>query len=921
MGKGKTKAKSHERRRAGDDRGTGSRGTGSRGTENRLAPPAVFATPSRSLALWSVIGDSAIPDVLAHGLLKEKELVDAMLYEPELVPEKCADLYAAWEFLFAAQHRSERDPKDGALLVTDPMKALMSARKTETRSTGIGDETFLVVTEWGDPDYEVWQPRSFPRQTPEEIAVYPKRPKRVAQIPPFSAENVRAWREVLEGGQGMLVQKAPAKSEPTPRRPPAPDPKAAAEMLERAAEDARRRLIDVTVASVTAGDTPLVDQALTNLSLLTLDDIARQTKVPFPKDSGNLLEPVEAFFFHSSRTVVLDKKGEPTNLRGRLTYPILVAEPGHPMIRSIPSSGLYISVQRYGFSTFRIDGSRISKVLFGGVGGMQENHGGGVVTAHPLHVKIQEYLESRGRFVYVASITTEAGRKPRALTLDAIEERLPILARATLPFLVKQILARIPTKSEEVVALLEQVAIEAIKQLIIDEVRDRVIAFVVKKLGSRLVPLVNVVVALMDAFDDEQNARIRHALATAEMAVRAQTNEEITIAAKVMAEIVADEVADRVIAVLVGQIQKHAKKAIPGAAHGADGTPMAPDADGGDQGTSPAPRADAPGVDGAPAAQHAPPPADVPPAVDAPSAPDRPANVDAPAPAGAPPALDAPGAAKRPVGFMGTAPPDDDGRPRRTRQDDGEDDAPDRRRADVAKPDHDGKTGDPAIGDPATDDTATGSRIGTGERIGVSDRDPTPVDTGREALTRPGKRTSPSREGPMSIANAAIGEPLHTSIGGAEVNSRHKDVLVGARTDNHREDVLKVIANDPNHPMRPMLDDSGTSFRQPPYTHGDMDEWARHPYDWQSGHVRSNRARDGDTLVVQTRYRNQRSSADRERTGDVTMDRALVIGGIAVDERSARDLRDAGYIRMTEEELESQPMIYFDRDGGDDDLN
>lgn len=945
-------------KRGAKDRGTGARGTNGggsgnrgRGTENRLVPPVTMAS-TVSTASWSLMGDDAIPDVLAEALRADKELQDAMAADPDLVPERCQYLYSAWEFLREAERHSEKDPKDGALLITNSLKRFGRARiKAEVRPLVNQEGSFLAATEWVDGEADVWAPRSFPRQTKAEIAAYPKRPRRLAHIPPFHAENVRAWREVLQGQGGLVGSGPPGPNDKQPKLPPPPDPKVVEAMLERVVEDARRRLIDYQVASVTGGQTPAVDRALTNLSLLSLEDITRQTGVPLPTGKGDLLRSVEAFFFHGSRTVVLDRTGEPTTLGGRLTYPILVAEPGSRMRRDIPRSGLFVSVQQYGFSTFRVDGSKVSKVLFGGVGGFRENHGIGVFTPHPLHVKIEEYLRSLGRFVYVASITAEGAVNPTPITLSSIEEKVPQLARASMPFLVKEILALVPKTVGDVAALLKDIAVEAIKQIIIEEIRERVIAFVVKKVGGRLVPFVNLALALIDLADDEGNARIRHAIACGLMGVHSRSVDEMTIAAKVLAKIMADEFGDRVIEVLVAKAMQGAKglaKKAAGGSH-ADPTPLdAPGANGAP------PAKDAPGANDAPPAMDAPGAKDAPPAMNAPGAKDAPPSMDAPAAPGTPRKIDAPGAAnappppspspspsppspspspppspspsaptKGPVGVTGTAPPEAGGRPAR-----GHDDADGDADADVARARDPRALDDPGTADPGVDADADGERIGTGARIGVSDRSDEPASTGRDALTRPGKPVAPDRESPLGIRNRAIGGPLETGIGGAVVTSRHPDVLVGARTDHHREDVRAVIAQDPNHPMRPMLDeasigsDDGLAFVSVPYRHGNMQAWQDHPEDTQSGHARSSRARDADVLVVQTRYRNQKSSADRERTGDVTMDGAFIIGGIAVDKQSARDLRDAGYIRMTEEELEALPTLDFDRrDPDDDDYN
>lgn len=62
-----------------------------------------------------------------------------------------------------------------------------------------------------------------------------------------------------------------------------------------------------------------------------------------------------------------------------------------------------------------------------------------------------------------------------------------------------------------------------------------------------------------------------------------------------------------------------------------------------------------------------------------------------------------------------------------------------------------------------------------------------------------------------------VGPSIDTAKGGVVVESRHPDALLGARQANHRQDVARIIAAYPNHPMRPPIDEATVSTGAPRY--------------------------------------------------------------------------------------------------------
>jgi hypothetical protein len=229
--------------------------------------------------------------------------------------------------------------------------------------------------------------------------------------------------------------------------------------------------------------------------------------------------------------------------------------------------------------------------------------------------------------------------------------------------------------------------------------------------------------------------------------------------------------------------------------------------------------------------------------------------------------------------------------------------------------------GAPKAGTPGPDGPGT-MRIGDGSAIRGVDEGGAAVQTRGGRLVNVGRPERSDQVGTPMGFQREVDRPVPVTIGGADVRSRNPDVLVGARKEHFRQDVAKVIAARADHPMRAMIDESTVGTRQPRFVRpgykqlggqGRMEDWRRHPEDWEAGHARSDRSGGVEVIVVQTRYRNQRNSQLHEnpKTGDgeVTMDSAFVVGGIAVEKSSAWDLWEHGFIDLTYDEMLQLPTL------------
>ena len=551
------------------------RGLTDRGTANRITaprPPPADDKPF-DVRVIGVIGQSAIPDALTHALEWQIALDQAPDAPIEQRQELAEQLLAVWHFLKDIEDTAQRHPRDGALLIYDPFQVMRSAKvKSDIIELETG-ESILVTREREEAPLPFWAPTRFPPEMSEEqIAQYPKRPRHVDEIPPFFPDIVRTWlvlrdfrpaqppQRKSDGEEGGLMP----LPEPEPRRPG--NEKELEQALQQAIEAASRLLADKKLYEPASGSTPLVTGAVKALSTVTLQDIQQQTQVEFKSAYADvpLIKSTQVILYHSVYTVVLDAKGEPFNLNGRLDYPILVPKPGSQMQRHVPPPGaLHVSVQKYGFQAFSIMDSCIRKNLASGVGGFEE-YGYGYSGPHEFHEVLQSYLEFLGHS-YIAAVTADGAYRREELTVDRVRKQVPALVRASLPYTVKEINVRLADKIENYEAFLKQIGEQIIRALIMAKLRDMIKEFLVKKIGTKILPLVNVAFAVYDMVTGaEERTRIRNALACMILAVKGTGEEDMTIAAKTMAKIMADEFEDKIIDALVNAGAKRVAKAVHG---------------------------------------------------------------------------------------------------------------------------------------------------------------------------------------------------------------------------------------------------------------------------------------------------------------------------------------------------------------------
>jgi hypothetical protein len=535
------------------------RAIANRGTRDRFAVAIDDALTRHSVR----VGIDNIPEALADALQSAAALDRAMsARDVQKVIALAARLLSIWDFLAEEEEGADRDPRDKALLLPFGLTGF-SQTKSKATVQEVNGEPILASTPTGkEPPRRPWAPSAFPPDFDAAArAAYPARPRHLGKIPPFLPRSVKEWRQLARRELPQLKEvRSPVTKVSTANR----------QVLDKALESAFARIqklaIDATVAMSAQGATPAISAALRNFSVLSLEDVTRETGVAFSQgDGAPLLNGTKLILFHgASFTFLLDQSGKPTTL-GLLPYPIVMPDPGSDMRRNLPPPGLYISVQRTGFSTFKVHGSHVSKVLFGGVGGFIEqtlHHR----AEHALHRRLA--FEILNKHNFLGAISVAGAFNPRELTKSRIEEAIPGIILRALPFTLAAVLRDV--RNTDYTKLAKEVGAEALRELLIETLKEHVTAFLVKKIGTKIVPFLNLASAVYEWLGNEdERIRVRNAIACMLVAIRGSSEDEMTISSNVLGEVMADQFGEAVIDAVVGRGLALARRA-PAAASASD---------------------------------------------------------------------------------------------------------------------------------------------------------------------------------------------------------------------------------------------------------------------------------------------------------------------------------------------------------------
>jgi hypothetical protein len=121
--------------------------------------------------------------------------------------------------------------------------------------------------------------------------------------------------------------------------------------------------------------------------------------------------------------------------------------------------------------------------------------------------------------------------------------------------------------------------------------------------------------------------------------------------------------------------------------------------------------------------------------------------------------------------------------------------------------------------------------------------------------------------------------------------------LVGSSRSQMRRAARKIISDDPDHPLRFLLGDSGKFKLQKGLTHAELID---RPDLVQMGHIASNKLAGQERLMLQGAWENQLLSQTVEQShigGAVLEQEAIEIGGIAVEKQTAIFWEKIGWLK------------------------
>ena len=276
-----------------DPRGAGSRGLAHRFTSPQPPPPPQDYPPFSV----DVLGFGSVKDALAYALKWQIEFLTLPDPPDERKQDLADNLIRIWQYLVEQEVTSPRDV-DGTLLVDDLLKAFGHPRG-KVRYAEVAWNKSVPVVEMEPDALDVWAPKLFPRELPnEQLLLYPARPKRLDEIPPFFPDLVKRW-VLARAYQPLPANSAQAKAGAQAKSPngmtviddgiqPGPkDEQAVKNALERAERAMNRAEIARVQSAAMSGTMPIVNKVIGTLKQVTLNDIELQTKVQFPKEWGD----------------------------------------------------------------------------------------------------------------------------------------------------------------------------------------------------------------------------------------------------------------------------------------------------------------------------------------------------------------------------------------------------------------------------------------------------------------------------------------------------------------------------------------------------------------------------------------------------------------------------------------------------------
>lgn len=332
---------------------------------------------------------------------------------------------------------------------------------------------------------------------------------------------------------------------------------------------------------------PLVSQVKSNLSKFTVETLVKQileqrkaegkSDSIFEKDaqvmiqrygSYKLIEVTDLIIYHSVYSVTLDKKGDPVEIMYNQRIcksaesPILYPSNDIPLDlkRSFPpDQATYISMAQMAGWGFRIQNNNIQQTLGQMIGGFYFSENA-QTAEYPYQNELQAWLKHNSSVV-IAAVTSPTALQRKELTMDAFLETLPVLLVASIPYVIEKIKKKItsPELLQQLAGIAKEVIIDELKGLIAVKVKN----YLVKKLGSKIVPLLNLASTVSDVVSGaEERKQTRIIIACLRLAIQGGSEDDMSISANIMGDVITDKFSDAIIEKLTAVVKNKAGELI-----------------------------------------------------------------------------------------------------------------------------------------------------------------------------------------------------------------------------------------------------------------------------------------------------------------------------------------------------------------------
>ena len=122
---------------------------------------------------------------------------------------------------------------------------------------------------------------------------------------------------------------------------------------------------------------------------------------------------------------------------------------------------------------------------------------------------------------------------------------MPDIAAGTIPYFYDAVMTRLETWFENYEALLKDTFVEALKLTVVETLKDIAISYVIKKIGERVIPVVNVIAAVKDVIERDHE-RDTIAINCVRLYMKGLRQDDQTLAVKILANIMAEAFEEKI---------------------------------------------------------------------------------------------------------------------------------------------------------------------------------------------------------------------------------------------------------------------------------------------------------------------------------------------------------------------------------------